>query len=100
MTVDEVTENLTAPRRMKFEPVVTFGNILSIIAMAGAVMTVYINLQIQLATQAARLTQIEDQMEEMKKLGEAVMQIRVDIATIRALYQSQLGIVPNPSGSH
>lgn len=94
MTVNEALSEAAAPRRMKFEPVVTMGNILSIIAMAGAVLTVYVSLQVQLATQETRLQQIEDQLDDMRKIAEAVVQIRVDIATIRAFYQSQLAAVP------
>lgn len=97
MTSGEAAQAVAAPRRIRFEPIITMGNLLSIVAMAGAVVTVWTGLQIQLATQEQRIAQIEDQLDDLKSISAAVVQIRVDIATIRALYQAQLtGKEPDP----
>lgn len=88
--MNKTLQAIGAPRRLKFEPVVTMGNVLSIIAMAGAVLTVYINLQVQLATQGTRINQIEDQLGDLREIAKSIVAMQIDIATIRALYQSQL----------
>lgn len=78
----------------RFEPVINVGNILTAFLILGTMVGGYISIREVQVRQEARLVAVEAQISVYRatsdRLIEQLGQIRVDIATIRALYQAQI----------
>lgn len=103
---------------MRWEPVINAGNVISVVVMLGGLIGVYVNIREIQIRQESRLMYVEEQVRVMTELGRTVVKaqseieniklalilntdnstktleqltsIKVDIATIKALYQNQV----------